>query len=42
MTNDISGYFEKAKTQLRSEHESMVQKIKEEVAASKRKALSKV
>lgn len=42
MTDDISGYFEKAKTQLKSEHDSMVQRIKEEIAASKRKALSKV
>jgi hypothetical protein len=42
MTDDISGYFEKAKTQLKSEHDSMVQRIKEEVATSKRKALSKV
>jgi hypothetical protein len=42
MTDDISNHFEKAKAQLKSEHESMVQKIKEEVAAGKRKALSKV
>ena len=42
MTDDISGYFEKAKAQLKSEHVSMAQRIKEEVAASKRKALSKV
>jgi len=42
MTDDISGYFEKAKAQLKSEHESMAQRIKEEIAASKRKALSKV
>jgi hypothetical protein len=42
MTDDISSYFEKAKTQLKSEHDSMVQRIKEEIAASKRKALSKV
>jgi hypothetical protein len=42
MTDDISGYFEKAKAQLKSEHDSMVQRIKGEVAASKRKALSKV
>jgi hypothetical protein len=42
MTDDISGYFEKAKVQLKSEHDSMVQRIKEEVSASKRKALSKV
>lgn len=39
---DISTHFEKAKAQLKSEHESMTQRIKEEVAASKRKALSKV
>lgn len=42
MTDDISIYFEKAKEQLKSEHDSMVQKIKEEVNAGKRKALSKV
>jgi hypothetical protein len=42
MTDDISGYFEKAKAQLKSEHDSMVQKIKEEVNASRRKTLSKV
>lgn len=42
MTDDISGYFERAKVQLKSEHDSMVQRIKEEVGASKRKALSKV
>jgi hypothetical protein len=42
MSDDISGHFEKSEAQLKSEHESMVQKIKEEVAASKRKALSKV
>lgn len=42
MTDDISGYFEKAKAQLKSEHDSMLQKIKEEVEASKRKVLSKV
>jgi len=41
VTDDISIYFEKAKAQLKSEHDSMTQKIKEEVAASKRKALSK-
>jgi len=42
MTDEISSYFEKAKAQLKSEHYSMVQKIKEEIDASKRKALSKV
>jgi hypothetical protein len=39
---DISNHFEKSKEELKAEHDSMVQKIKEEVAASKRKALSKV
>jgi hypothetical protein len=42
MTDDISGHFEKAKAQLKSEHDSMIQQIKEEVAAGKRKALSKI
>ena len=41
MTDDISNHFENAKAQLKSEHDSMVQRIKEEVAASKRKAVSK-
>jgi hypothetical protein len=42
MTDEISGYFEKAKAQLKSEHDSMVQRIKEEIDATKREALSKV
>jgi hypothetical protein len=42
MTVDISSHFERAKMQLKSEHDSMIQKIKEEVNAGKRKALSKV
>ena len=42
MTDDISDHFEKAKAQLKSEHDSMTQQIKEEVAAGKRKALSKI
>lgn len=42
MTDDISDYFEKAKVQLKSEHDSMVQKITEEINASGRKTLSKV
>ena len=42
MTDEISGYFEKAKTQLKSEHDSMVKKIRDDIAASKRKALSKI
>lgn len=42
MTGDISTYFEKAKDELKSEHESMVRQIREEVNASKRKALAKI
>ena len=42
MTDEISGYFEKAKAQLKAEHDSMVEKIRDDVAASKRKALSKI
>ncbi|MEW6604398.1 MAG: hypothetical protein AB1351_06870 [Thermoproteota archaeon] len=41
MTDSISDYFERAKAELKSERDAMVQKVKEEVAASKRKALSK-
>jgi F0F1-type ATP synthase membrane subunit b/b' len=39
---DISSQFEKAKAELQAERDSMVQKVKEEIAQSKRKALSKV
>jgi hypothetical protein len=42
MTEEISSYFEKAKIQLKAEHNSMVEKIKDDIAASKRKALSKI
>ncbi|HWS20295.1 MAG TPA: hypothetical protein VN239_06370 [Nitrososphaera sp.] len=42
MTEEILSYFEKAKAQLKSEHDSMVQRIKDDIAASKRKTLSKV
>ena len=42
MTDDISSHFEKAKAQLMSEHDSMTHRIKEGIAASKHKALSKV
>lgn len=41
MTDSTSDYFERAKAELKSERDSMVQKVKEEVDASKRKALSK-
>lgn len=40
--SDISGRFEKAKSELKAERDSMTQKIKDEVAESKRKALSRV
>ena len=42
MTEEISSYFEKAETQLKAEHNSMIEKIKDDIAASKRKALSKI
>jgi hypothetical protein len=42
MTDEISNYFEKAKAQLKAEHDSMVEKIRDDIAASKRKALSKI
>jgi hypothetical protein len=42
MTDEFLSYFEKAKTQLKSEHNSMVEKIKDDIAASKRKTLSKI
>lgn len=40
--SDISNQFEKAKTQLKTERDSMAQKVKDEIAESKRKALSRV
>jgi hypothetical protein len=42
MTEEISSYFEKANAELKAEHDSMVEKIKDDIAASKRKALSKI
>jgi hypothetical protein len=42
MTDEISSYFEKAKAQLKSEHDLLLEKIRDDVAASKRKALSKI
>jgi hypothetical protein len=42
MTEEIPSYFEKAKAELKAEHDSMVEKIKDDIAASKRKALSKI
>lgn len=40
--SDISGRFEKAEEELKAERDSMIQKIKDEVAQIKRKALSKI
>ncbi|HEX6067820.1 MAG TPA: hypothetical protein VFZ05_03380 [Nitrososphaera sp.] len=44
--SDISNHFEKAKAELKAElkaeRDSMAQKVKDDVAQSKRKALSKV
>jgi hypothetical protein len=42
MTEEISNYFGKANAQLKAEHDSMVEKIKDDIAASTRKALSKI
>ncbi len=42
MTDDTSKLFEKAKVQLSAERDSMTQKIQDEIAQSRRKALSKV
>jgi hypothetical protein len=42
MTDEISSYFEKAKAQLKAEHDSMMKKIKDDIVAIKRKALSKI
>ncbi|MFL6362832.1 MAG: hypothetical protein ACJ709_05260 [Nitrososphaeraceae archaeon] len=43
MTQDIlSSHFGKARAVLKSEHDSMVQKIKEEISQSKHRALSKI
>ena len=39
--SEISGHFEKAKVDLQAERDSMVQKVKEEISQSKRKALAK-
>ena len=41
-TSEISGHIEKARAQLTSERDSLVQKVKEEISEHKRKALSKV
>jgi hypothetical protein len=40
-TDSISSYYEKAKVQLKADRDSIVQKIKDETNAAKRKAISK-
>ncbi|HZC20346.1 MAG TPA: hypothetical protein VE223_01760 [Nitrososphaeraceae archaeon] len=43
MTDDIiASHFEKARARLKTEHDSLVQKIKEEIQQSKKKTLSKI
>jgi len=43
MTQDIiSSYFDKARAVLKAEHDSMVQKIKEQVGQGKQKTMSKI
>ena len=43
MTHDIiSSYFDKARAALKAEHDSMVQKIKEQIGQGKQKTMSKI
>jgi len=43
MTQDmISSHFEKARAMLKSEHDLMIQKVKEEISQSKQRTLSKI
>ena len=43
MDNDvISGYFKESKQNLQSEHDSMIQDIKQDISSYKKKALSDV
>jgi hypothetical protein len=43
MTHDIiSSYFDKARAVLKAEHDSMVQKIKEQIGQGKQKTMSKI
>lgn len=41
-SSNVSERFEKAKSDLASERDSMIQKIKDDIAQSKRKALARV
>jgi hypothetical protein len=40
-TDTISSYYETAKVQLKADRDSIVQKIKDDISAAKRKAISK-
>jgi hypothetical protein len=42
MTDEFSKYVEKDKTQLKTEHDSMVEEIRGNITANKHKALSKI
>ena len=43
MSDDIiASHFEKSRARLKVEHDSMVQKIKEEIQNSKKKTLTKI
>jgi hypothetical protein len=37
----ISSYYEKARVQLKADRDSIIQKIKDDIGAAKRKAISK-
>jgi hypothetical protein len=40
-TDTISSYYEKARVQLKVDRDSIIQKIKDDIGAAKRKAISK-
>ncbi len=40
-TDTISSYYEKAKVQLKADRDSIVQRIKDDINAAKRKTISK-
>ncbi len=40
--NQISDFFEKSREKLKKEHDSVIEKIKEEIASLKKKALSNI
>jgi len=40
--DQISDFFEKSREKLKKEHDSMIEMIKDEISAIKKKALSKI